>query len=70
MLLKAILANTKCSKKPEKMNETLHVKVLSEGYPMNTNMTGFRWFLEKSLHPRALEESRRSIGRVKPRIKR
>ena len=20
-----------------------HLRVLSEGYPMNTNMTGFRW---------------------------
>ena len=22
----------------------IHMRVLSESYPMNTNMTGFRWF--------------------------
>ena len=36
--------------KPEKMNETLahgtHLRVLSESYLMNINMTGFRWFLK------------------------
>ena len=24
-----------------------HVKVLKESFPMNTNMTGFRWFSKK-----------------------
>ena len=24
-----------------------HLRVLSESYPMNTNMTGFRWFTKK-----------------------
>ena len=32
-----------------------HLRVLSESYPMNTNMTGFRWF-SKSLHPCSLDE--------------
>ena len=40
-----------------------HLRVLSKGYPMNTNMIGFRWF-QKSLHPRVLGESSLSIGRV------
>ena len=35
-------------KKKLKMIETLahgtHLRVLSESFPMNTNMTGFRWF--------------------------
>ena len=35
-------------KKPEKLLKPWHMGshlwVLSEGYPMNTNMTGFRWF--------------------------
>ena len=46
-------------KKPEKLIETLgtHLNVLSEGYPMNTNMTGFRCFFQKSLHPCALGQS-------------
>ena len=41
-----------------------HLRVLSESYLMNTNMTGFRWF-KKSLHPYALDESSLSIGRIK-----
>ena len=41
-----------------------HLRVLSESYPMNTNMTGFRK-LKKTLHPCALDECRLSIGRVK-----
>ena len=36
---------------------------LSESYPMNTNMAGFRLF-SKSLHPWALDKSSLSIGRV------
>ena len=44
-----------------------HPRVLSESYPMNTNMTGFRWFsnIFKSLHRYALDESHISIRRVK-----
>ena len=42
-----------------------HLRVLSESYPLNTNMTGFRWF-PKGLHSCALEESSLSTGRVKP----
>ena len=41
-----------------------HLRVLSASYPMNTNMTGFRWF-QKYLHPCALDKSSLSIGRVK-----
>ena len=41
-----------------------HLRVLIESYPMNTNMTGFKWF-SKSLHPCALGESSLTIGRVK-----
>ena len=49
MLLVANLADTKGCKKPEKMTETLANGYSSEStqresYPMNTNMTGFRWF--------------------------
>ena len=45
MLLVSDLTNTKIYKKPEKMTEIgTHLTVLSESYPMNTNMTGFRWF--------------------------
>ena len=40
-----------------------HFTVLSESYPMNTNMTGFRWF-SKILNPCALDESSLFIGRV------
>ena len=48
MLLVANLANTKwCWNlkkwlKPWQMGT--HLRVLSKSYPMNTNMTGFRWF--------------------------
>ena len=41
-----------------------HLRVLSESYPMNTKMTGFRGF-QKSLHPYALDKSSLSIERVK-----
>ena len=41
-----------------------HNRVLSNSFPMNTNMTGFRYF-HKYLRPSALEESSLSIGRVK-----
>ena len=40
-----------------------HMRVLQESYPMNTNMTRFRWF-SKILHPCALIERSLSIGRV------
>ena len=57
MLLVANLANTRWCKtqnnlkklthKSWKMTETWHMgtheRVLDESYPMNTNMTGFRW---------------------------
>ena len=54
-----------------------HLRVLSESYVMNTNMSGFRWFLKKTLHlctlseksmgPCGLEEKSFSIARVKQR---
>ena len=68
MLLVANSANTKLCKKPEKWVKLLqmgtHMKVLSESFPMNTNMTGFRCFSKifASLH--ALDKSSLSIGRV------
>ena len=48
MLLVANLVNTKWCKKTEKRLKPwhmgTHLRVLSESYPMYTNMTGFRWF--------------------------
>ena len=48
MLLVANLANTKWCKKPEKWPKPwqmgTHLRVLSESFQMNTNLTGFRWF--------------------------
>ena len=41
-----------------------YLRVLSESFQMNTNMTGFKWF-QKALHPFALDESSLSMGRVK-----
>ena len=50
MLLVANLANTKWWKTPDKWlnpwHMGTHLKVLSESYPMNTSMTGLRWFSE------------------------
>ena len=50
MLVVANLANTKCSKKLEKIIKPWHIgthmRVLSESFPMDTIMTGVRWFLE------------------------
>ena len=40
-----------------------HLRVFSDCYPMNTNMTGFRGF-SKIFGPYALDESSLSIGRV------
>ena len=69
MLLVANLANTKCCKKYEKWQTVKLVLIwelpLSKSYPMNTNMTGFRWF---SNHPCAFDESSLSIGRVKEKL--
>ena len=48
MLLVAYLGNTKWCKKAGKWLKPwhmgTHLRVLSESYPMNTNMTWFRWF--------------------------
>ena len=48
MLVVVNLANTKWCIKPRKWLKPWHVDthlgVLSESYPMNTNMIGFRWF--------------------------
>ena len=45
MLLLANLANRKWRKKwPKPGHMGAQLRVLSEGYPMNTNMAGFRWF--------------------------
>ena len=38
-----------------------HLTVLSESFPINTNMTEFRWF-SKTLRHCALNESNLSIG--------
>ena len=50
MLLLANLASTKWCKKPEKSLKPwhigIHLRVLSESYPMNTNMSGFRRLLK------------------------
>ena len=47
MQLVANLANTKWCKKPVKWLKPwhmgTHLRELSEGYPINTNMTRFRW---------------------------
>ena len=42
-----------------------HLGVLSESYPMNTNMSGYIVDFQQSLHPCTLDESSLSIGRVK-----
>ena len=48
----------------ETMANGTHMRVLSDSFQMNTNMTGFRWF-SKSLCTCALDESSLSTGRVK-----
>ena len=52
-----------------KMTETpaigSHLRVLNKSYPMNTNMTGFRW-VSKPSRPFALDESSLSMGRDNP----
>ena len=40
-----------------------HLRALSESFPMNTNMTGFRWIL-KTFAYSALDEVNLGIGRV------
>ena len=42
-----------------------HLTVLSESFPLNTNMTGFRWFSKNLATKCALDESSYSIGIVK-----
>ena len=42
-----------------------NLRVLLEGYPMNTNMTAFRWFSKNIFLSCALDESILSIGWVK-----
>ena len=42
-----------------------HLRVFSESYLMNINMTGFTWFA-KFLHPCALDAIGLRIGRVNP----
>ena len=53
MLVVANLTNTRWCKNPEKWLKTwhmgTHLRVLSKSYPMNTNMTGFRWKIFASL---------------------
>ena len=48
MLLVANFANSNWCKNADKglnlWHVGTHLRVLSESYPMNTNMTGFRWF--------------------------
>ena len=67
MLLWANLASANICNKPEKWlkhwHMGTHLRVLSESFPMNTNITGFRCF-SKTLHPYASDESSLSIARV------
>ena len=42
-----------------------HLRVLSESYPMNTNMTGFRWFSKIFVSLCLMDESSLSFGRAK-----
>ena len=42
-----------------------HLRLLSDSYPMNTNMTGFRSDgFQNFMHPCDLDESSLSIGRL------
>ena len=44
-----------------------HERVLSESYPLNTNMTGKLYGFQRSLHPCALDESSlRSVNYLPP----
>ena len=65
MLLAHTLTNTKRCKQPETLaHGYLYESACSERCPMNTNMTGFRWF-HISLCPCALYVGSFHIGRVK-----
>ena len=70
-LLVAIFTIKYDAKKVEKLLKPWHVgtllRVVCEKYPLNINMTGFRWFVNIfiSSYPCALDESSFSIGRVK-----
>ena len=59
ILVVANWANTKWCKKSDMGT---HLRVLSESYLKNTNMTGFRWFSKRALHSYALDESSLNIG--------
>ena len=67
MLLVTNLTNTNRCKKPEKWLKPwhmgTHLRVLSESYPMNTNMTWFRCF-SKTFASLCFGWSSLSIGRV------
>ena len=70
MLVVANFANTIWCKKPKDWLKPWHMgtylRVLRESYPMNTNMTGFRWLSKiKSLLLRVLDGTSLSIGMVK-----
>ena len=69
MLLVANLTNTKRCKKRKKglqpWHMGAHLRVLSQGYPMNTNMTGSGWFSKIFA---SLCFGRSSIGRVNKAI--
>ena len=66
MLLVATLAYTKYLKKNMKpWHLSTYLIVLRESFPMNTDMTGFRWFSILFALLCALDESSLSIGRVK-----
>ena len=71
MLLLTDFTNTKWCKNPGKWLKPwqmgTHRRVLSECFPMDTNMTGFSWF-QGSLHLWVLDESSLSIGRVISRL--
>ena len=58
-----MMQKTKKLLKPLHMGS--HLRVLSDSYPMNTNMTGFQRF-SKISGPCALDESSLSMGRVNP----
>ena len=68
MMLVANLTNTKwCKRKKDlkSLHIATHLRLLSESYPMNTNLTWFIQFSKNFLYPCALDESSLSIGRVK-----
>ena len=71
MLLVAYLANTKWCRRPEKLLKPWHMgthpRVPSESSPINTNMTGFRWFLKIYVFL-CFGQSSLSIGRVDKKI--